>query len=275
MKVIVNGYGMLPFRATECHKFDGREDLVQFRGEVKLPKGVKTGGGSKWMAHDYWYTTGQITPTYNTAPSEADNFKKANDFVTAEILAYLFGPQCGGESCTNPNCSCKKAETFAKQNDVNENRVEGLYKPTGLGENLTTTNNSGSANNSADHKEPRQKLTDDMLNSNVIAKGIMWGSFEGSGYREGLAVNSFDSFTSDSINHTVTDGGATGTFGGQYSNSGSVNNSAENPEPTFEELEIERVKQAMQTLNLEHPDEVGFYKSLLNVYQKLNEIYLY
>jgi len=206
MKVQVNGYGMLPFRATECHKFDGREDLVQFRGEVKLPKGVKTGGGSKWMAHDYWYTTGQITPTYNTAPSEADNFKKANDFVTAEILAYLFGQQCRGESCTNPNCSCKKVETFAKQNDVDNNQ----------------------------------------------------------------------SFTADTINHTVCSKGiASGTFIGKYSNTGSVNKAAENPEPTFEELEIERVKQAMQTLNLEHLDEVGFYKSLLNVYQQLKEIYEY
>jgi len=267
---------MLPFRATECHKFDGREDLVQFRGEVKLPKGVRTGGGSKWMAHDYWYTPEQITPTYNTAPSEADNFKKANDFVTAEILAYLFGPQCGEESCTNPNCSCKKAETFAKQNDVNENRVEGLYKPTGLGENLTTTNNSGSANNSADHKEPRQKLTDDMLNSNVIAKGIMWGSFEGSGYREGLAVNSFDSFTSDSINHTVTDGGATGTFGGTvYRHDLGNEASTIKVEPTFEELEMARIQKLIQEVDLNTDRGVSGYKSLLNVYQQLNEIYLY
>lgn len=208
MKVIVNGYGMLPFRATECHKFDGREDLVQFRGEVKLPKGVRTGGGSKWMAHDYWYTPEQITPTYNTAPSEADNFKKANDFVTAEILAYLFGPQCGGESCTNPNCSCKQGSNyhradleFDKQFEKKmEDKIvlEGLYKPTGLGENLTTTNNSGS-----------------------------------------------------------------------------VNKAVEKPEPTFEELEIERVKQAMQTLDMENPQEVSLYKSLLNVYQQLNEIYKY
>ena len=206
MKVIVNGYGLLPFRATECHKFDGREDLVQFRGEVKLPKGVRTGGGSKWMAHDYWYTTGQITPTYNTAPSEADNFKKANDFVTAEILAYLFGPQCGGESCTNPNCSCKKAETFAKQNDVDNNQ----------------------------------------------------------------------SFTADSINHTVcSEGIASGTFIGKYSNTGSVNKAAENPEPTFEELEIERIQKLIQEVDLNTDRGVSGYKSLLNVYQQLNEIYLY
>jgi hypothetical protein len=83
MKVFVNGYGMLPFRATECSKFNSREDLVQFRGEVRLPKGVKMGGGSKWMPHDYWYDTRQIDTTSDEGTPNESN-------LISELMNLLF-----------------------------------------------------------------------------------------------------------------------------------------------------------------------------------------
>lgn len=63
MKVNVNGYGLLKFKATSCIKFDGRDELAQFCGKVKLPKGTYLVSGEKWMYHDYWYSLDEIVVT--------------------------------------------------------------------------------------------------------------------------------------------------------------------------------------------------------------------
>lgn len=110
MKVNVSGYGMLPFRATECYKFRGEESFVLFRGEVKLPKSARRNGEKKWIQHDYWYDPTQIGVTYGTSPSEADaeKFREAIAAFDASLLDSYFTAACDGKACTKNNCTCKK-----------------------------------------------------------------------------------------------------------------------------------------------------------------------
>ena len=59
MKVYVTGHGLVPFRATNVSK-SADADLIQLRGQYKLPKGSRLTNGKKWVDLDYWFTLDQI-----------------------------------------------------------------------------------------------------------------------------------------------------------------------------------------------------------------------
>ena len=280
MKVQVNGYGMLPFRATECYKFRGEESLVQFRGEVKLPKGVRAGDGKKWVQHDYWYDPTQIGVTYGTSPSEADaeKFREAIAAFDASLLDSYFTAACDGKVCTKDNCSCKKAETLAKQNDVNESEsfsirqvgtlddidknVYKIYFTSDGGKSYYRTSICKFVIDKDIHSDSRTDLVTEQCELDMLA---LWERRADMNEDFSEAIDVDVKYKPDGI--TLIE------FLSNIKSAGLKED--KNPEPTFEELEIERVKQAMQTLDMENPEEVSLYKSLLNIYQQLKEIYLY
>jgi hypothetical protein len=61
MFVFINGYGSVKFRPLEIST-TGSD--TQFRGKIKLPKGIKSGEGKKWINHDYWFAVNQIHKTH-------------------------------------------------------------------------------------------------------------------------------------------------------------------------------------------------------------------
>jgi hypothetical protein len=90
----------------------------------------------------------------------------------------------------------------------------------------------------------RRRFVGDIPNSTIFAKDVIFDTFIGSGYRYGLGVNSFE---------RVPD----------------CNKDAKKVEPTFEELEINRLQQVMQTLDLENRSEIDYYQLLLSICFKL------
>lgn len=55
--VFVNGYGLLPFKVRKVETNFGNP---QYKGVVRLPKGVFTSTGKKWNLLDYWYNEQDI-----------------------------------------------------------------------------------------------------------------------------------------------------------------------------------------------------------------------
>jgi hypothetical protein len=55
--VFVSGYGLLLFKVK---KEEVHFDRVQYKGLIKLPKGVFTSTGGKWYSHDFWYNEEDI-----------------------------------------------------------------------------------------------------------------------------------------------------------------------------------------------------------------------
>lgn len=55
--VFVSGYGLLPFKVRKVETNFGN---AQYKGVVRLPKGVFTGKGKKWDLLDFWYNESQI-----------------------------------------------------------------------------------------------------------------------------------------------------------------------------------------------------------------------
>lgn len=64
MYVYTNGYGPVKFRALEITLFENDPTTAQFRGEIRLPKGVVRGDGKKWVELDYWFTIDEIHQTH-------------------------------------------------------------------------------------------------------------------------------------------------------------------------------------------------------------------
>lgn len=63
--VFINGYGLVKFKSINKNVFiseDGHFN-AQYQGLIKLPKGVTTGDGSKWMDYDYWFDSNKIFNT--------------------------------------------------------------------------------------------------------------------------------------------------------------------------------------------------------------------
>jgi hypothetical protein len=65
MFVNINGYGLVKFKPQEINSHDSE---TQFRGKIRLPKGVLSVNGKKWVKHDYWYSCGQ---SFNSAKWES------------------------------------------------------------------------------------------------------------------------------------------------------------------------------------------------------------
>ncbi len=59
MFVYVTALGLRPFRITKMKQFTS-DSPIQYKGQYKLPKGVKLGNGKKWVDLDYWFEGSQI-----------------------------------------------------------------------------------------------------------------------------------------------------------------------------------------------------------------------
>lgn len=55
--VFVCGHGLVKFK-SEIRRGFGEE--IQYQGKIKLPKGLRTTAGKKWISHDYYYDDSQI-----------------------------------------------------------------------------------------------------------------------------------------------------------------------------------------------------------------------
>ena len=55
--VFVNGYGLVRFKSTESVTYS--DGTIQLHGKIKR-RGLRSGGGKKWIQHDYWYNTDQV-----------------------------------------------------------------------------------------------------------------------------------------------------------------------------------------------------------------------
>lgn len=55
--VFVNGYGLVRFKSTESVTYS--DGTIQLHGKIKR-RGLRSGGGKKWIEHDYWYTAEQV-----------------------------------------------------------------------------------------------------------------------------------------------------------------------------------------------------------------------
>lgn len=64
--VFVTGYGLCKFKGIESVTLLGSFNR-QTKGDIKLPKGVKTTEGKKWMALDYWFFDHQVFSTKKEA----------------------------------------------------------------------------------------------------------------------------------------------------------------------------------------------------------------
>lgn len=63
MKVIINGYGLVDFKPTKIYRFDGRDDMAQLKGKVRIQRpnlDVRSYDGQDWIDHDFWFTLDQI-----------------------------------------------------------------------------------------------------------------------------------------------------------------------------------------------------------------------
>ncbi len=63
MKVYVNGYGLAEFKPTQVYRFDGRKDLTQLRGQIRIIRDyleVRLGAGEEWMDYNYWFDLSQV-----------------------------------------------------------------------------------------------------------------------------------------------------------------------------------------------------------------------
>ena len=66
MKVNITQYGLRPFRITEMKTTQigtvkDPIEMVQYKGEVKLPKTFRTVEGSRWLPINYWFIEEDIT----------------------------------------------------------------------------------------------------------------------------------------------------------------------------------------------------------------------
>lgn len=86
--VFVNGYGLVRFKSTEtvCYS-DGS---VQLHGKIKR-KGLRSGGGKKWIEHDYWYTAEQVFTSREEAIE--DLWNKTVDFPSVDVRPEKLDPQ--------------------------------------------------------------------------------------------------------------------------------------------------------------------------------------
>ena len=69
MKVNITQYGLRPFRITEMKTTQigtvkDPIEMVQYKGEDKLPKGTTRADGKKWMDLDYWFLKEDIKNKY-------------------------------------------------------------------------------------------------------------------------------------------------------------------------------------------------------------------
>lgn len=64
MKMYVNitAHGLCRFRVIE-EGWNEDNDEVQYRGQYRLPKGIRTNSGKKWVDIDYWFTRWEIWTT--------------------------------------------------------------------------------------------------------------------------------------------------------------------------------------------------------------------
>lgn len=252
MKVNVSGYGLLPFRATECYKFRGDESLVQFRGEVKLPKGSKTGGGKKWIQHNYWYRPTEIGVTYGTSPSEADaeKFREAIAAFDTSLLDSYFTAACDGKACTKDNCTCKK--------------VDGLYRPTGLGESGANTNSSGPANKSVDIKDKEFKGT----NFRTVFTSEKPSDMSYSEWLESLAEE-YDGLTRIRVSNDSED---TASDSDDYDTNVISNTPNTIPAYTLIGIQIYKLIKSLDSYDILDPTELNVYKSVIDTIKVLQQL---
>lgn len=64
--VFVNGYGLVPFRIVDVID-NNLNEKKQYRGEIKLPLGVKTYDGKKWMEKDYTFLEKEVFDSVKAA----------------------------------------------------------------------------------------------------------------------------------------------------------------------------------------------------------------
>ena len=62
--VFINGHGAVRFRARKSiqllNSISDFDEEKQYRGEIKLPKGVTDEKGNKWKKINYWFTKSEI-----------------------------------------------------------------------------------------------------------------------------------------------------------------------------------------------------------------------